>query len=121
MYGLVFHVDVDGGRPLPPSPHDIKPYNNCNVNTSTLPRILSFLGIWQEFSVKLDDDSVVALGILSHIHVKAKIDGTHDGISALLMDYVLDGRAICINDLMKSVENRIRVAFIWVLCEKCRG
>ena len=95
--------------------------NLTTIVMSNLPRILTLLGIWQEFSVKLDDDSVVAICVLSHIHVKSKIDGTHDGISALLVDYVLDGRALCINDLMKSVENRIRVAFIWVLCEKCRG
>lgn len=67
---------------------------------STLPWILTFLCIWQELSVKLDDNSVVAICILCHIHIKSKINGTHNGVAALLMDDVLDRRAVCIDDLM---------------------
>ena len=71
---------------------------------STLPWILTFLCIWQELSVKLDDNSVVAICILCHIHIKSKINGTNDCVAALLMDDVLDRRAVCIYDLMESVE-----------------
>ena len=52
------------------------------------------------------------------IHIQAKVNGTHDGVAAFFMDNGLDCRSVGIDDLVKTVENRICIPLVGMLCQK---
>lgn len=90
-----------------------------SLAAAELPGIFSFLRIGQQLSVKFDDHPVISIAVLGHIHIQPEIDGAHDGISALFMDDILDGRAIGVDDLVQPVKNRIGISLVGMGVQKC--
>ena len=63
---------------------------------------------------------MVSILIYNHVTIKAKVNGAHDGVSALLMNEVLQSGTIRVDHLMKAIQNRIGVALVRVLGEESR-
>ena len=63
---------------------------------------------------------MVSILIYNHVTIKAKINGTHNGVSTLLVNEVLQCGTVRVDHLMKAIQNRIGVALVRVLGEESR-
>jgi hypothetical protein len=62
--------------------------------------------VGQEFAIQRDDHPVAA-GIGFAPDVRAEVDRTHDAIAELLVDELLDGRAVNLDHLIEPVDRRV--------------
>lgn len=79
---------------------------------------MPLLRIRQKLAVKRDDDAMVSIFIYNHVTIKTKINGTHNGVSTLLVDKIFQCRTVRVDHLMKAIQNRIGVALVRVLGEE---
>lgn len=79
---------------------------------------MPLLRIRQKLAVKRDDDAMVSIVIYNHVAIKTKINGTHNGVSTLLVDKIFQCGTIRVDHLMKAIQNRIGVALVRVLGEE---
>ena len=63
---------------------------------------------------------MVSILVNNHVTIKAEVNGAHNGVSALLMNEVLQRWTVRVDHLMKAIQNRIGVALVRVLGEESR-
>src|ERR1700729_3771398 len=62
--------------------------------------------VGEEFAVE-GDDHAVAGRVGDALDVEAEVDRAHDAVTELLVDQLLDGRPVDLDDLVKPVDRRV--------------